>query len=153
MVVAEKSGEISFHCSSSSFPRPTISNSLMADLVIVSSGHSFDRPSVEACKTLVFSPPRSDGSRPDLSSLIPILASNWPSTAGTGDRGDNRRRVWLLNDKDNVCCALGFDLQNSKLQEDCCSSVPRLQRIRIHPSLEKILTAPPVTGAQATIPL
>ncbi|XXG76312.1 hypothetical protein AAC387_Pa08g0681 [Persea americana] len=96
MVVAEKSGEISFHCSSSSFPRPTISNSLMADLVIVSSGHSFDRPSVEACKTLVFSPPRSDVSRPDLSSLIPILASNWPSTAGTGDRGDNRRRVWLV---------------------------------------------------------
>eukprot|EP00268_Persea_americana_P027823 TRINITY_DN2709_c0_g1_i1.p1 TRINITY_DN2709_c0_g1~~TRINITY_DN2709_c0_g1_i1.p1 ORF type:complete len:549 (+),score=130.30 TRINITY_DN2709_c0_g1_i1:333-1979(+) len=76
--------KISFHRSSTSSPRPPkkppseflcpISNSLMADPVIVSSGHSFDRSSAEACKTLGFSPPLPDGSRPDLSSLIPNLA-------------------------------------------------------------------------------
>ncbi|XXG75318.1 hypothetical protein AAC387_Pa07g3849 [Persea americana] len=46
----------------------------MADPVIVSSGHSFDAPPAEACKTLVFSPQHLGGSRPNLSSLIPNLS-------------------------------------------------------------------------------
>ncbi|KAK7271707.1 hypothetical protein RJT34_27827 [Clitoria ternatea] len=51
-----------------------ISGSLMADPVIVSSGHSFERSSVEACKTLNFTPQLSDGTNPDFSTVIPNLA-------------------------------------------------------------------------------
>lgn len=50
-----------------------VSGSLMADPVIVSSGHSFERASVEACKSLGFVPPAlaGDVAAPDLSTLIP----------------------------------------------------------------------------------
>ncbi|CAL5368061.1 unnamed protein product [Camellia sinensis] len=51
-----------------------LSGSLMADPVIVSSGHTFDRNCVHACKTLRFKPILSDGSTPDFSTLIPNLA-------------------------------------------------------------------------------
>ncbi|KAK7316401.1 hypothetical protein VNO77_35414 [Canavalia gladiata] len=51
-----------------------ISGSLMSDPVIVSSGHSFDRNSVEACKNLNFTPQLSDGTNPDFSTVIPNLA-------------------------------------------------------------------------------
>ncbi|KAJ7974511.1 RING-type E3 ubiquitin transferase [Quillaja saponaria] len=59
-----------------------ISGSLMADPVIVSSGHTFERASVQACKNLSFTPILSDGSTPDFSSVIPNLAlksaiNNW----------------------------------------------------------------------------
>lgn len=46
----------------------------MFDPVIVSSGHTFDRNSVEACLSLSFTPTLSDGSIPDFSTLIPNLA-------------------------------------------------------------------------------
>ncbi|WRX20571.1 Armadillo - like 10 [Theobroma cacao] len=51
-----------------------ISGSLMADPVIVSSGHTFERACVEACKTLEFTPTLQDGSNPDFSTVIPNLA-------------------------------------------------------------------------------
>ncbi|OMP08771.1 Armadillo [Corchorus olitorius] len=52
-----------------------ISGSLMADPVIVSSGHTFERAVVEACKSLDFTPSLGqDGSNPDLSTVIPNLA-------------------------------------------------------------------------------
>ncbi|XP_061371498.1 U-box domain-containing protein 40-like [Gastrolobium bilobum] len=51
-----------------------ISGSLMEDPVIVSSGHSFDRSSVQACKNLNFTPQLSDGTMPDFSTVIPNLA-------------------------------------------------------------------------------
>ncbi|XP_028771131.1 U-box domain-containing protein 40 [Neltuma alba] len=51
-----------------------ISGSLMADPVIVSSGHTFERVSVQACKNLNFTPRLSDGSTPDFSTVIPNLA-------------------------------------------------------------------------------
>lgn len=73
--------KISFHRSSS---RPQkkppqeficpISTTLMADPVIVSSGQTFERSCAQACLELSFIPILSDGSRPDLSSLIPNLA-------------------------------------------------------------------------------
>ncbi|XWS44218.1 hypothetical protein CRYUN_Cryun15aG0025400 [Craigia yunnanensis] len=51
-----------------------ISGSLMADPVIVFSGHTFERACVEACKTLNFTPTLQDGSIPDFSTIIPNLA-------------------------------------------------------------------------------
>ncbi|XP_022751890.1 LOW QUALITY PROTEIN: U-box domain-containing protein 40-like [Durio zibethinus] len=51
-----------------------ISGSLMADPVIVFSGHTFERACVEACKTLEFTPTLRDGSIPDFSTIIPNLA-------------------------------------------------------------------------------
>nr|GMD71209.1 U-box domain-containing protein 40 [Ipomoea batatas] len=46
----------------------------MADLVIVSSGHTFERHCVNACKSLCFTPVLHDGSAPDFSAVIPNLA-------------------------------------------------------------------------------
>ncbi|KAI9082657.1 hypothetical protein K1719_035526 [Acacia pycnantha] len=51
-----------------------ILGSLMADPVIVSSGHTFERVAAQACKTLNFTPRLSDGSTPDISAVIPNLA-------------------------------------------------------------------------------
>lgn len=51
-----------------------ISGSLMADPVIVSSGHSFERACVRACQALGFTPTLLDSSKPDFSSVIPNLA-------------------------------------------------------------------------------
>lgn len=51
-----------------------ISGTLMADPVIVSSGHTFERVSVQACKNLNYTPLLSDGSTPDFSTVIPNLA-------------------------------------------------------------------------------
>ncbi|WOG97644.1 hypothetical protein DCAR_0416985 [Daucus carota subsp. sativus] len=51
-----------------------ITGTLMFDPVIVSSGHTFDRNSVEACLSLSFTPSLPDGSSPDFSTLIPNLA-------------------------------------------------------------------------------
>ncbi|KAE8021593.1 hypothetical protein FH972_007469 [Carpinus fangiana] len=52
----------------------TISGSLMADPVIVSSGHTFEQACVRACKALGFTPTLPDSSTPDFSSIIPNLA-------------------------------------------------------------------------------
>ncbi|KAK4346329.1 hypothetical protein RND71_032668 [Anisodus tanguticus] len=46
----------------------------MADPVIVSSGHTFERHCVHACKSLSFTPVLPDNSIPDFSTIIPNLA-------------------------------------------------------------------------------
>lgn len=51
-----------------------ISGFLMADPVIVSSGHTFERACILACKTLGFTPALLDGTAPDFSTVIPNLA-------------------------------------------------------------------------------
>ncbi|OIV90306.1 hypothetical protein TanjilG_13161 [Lupinus angustifolius] len=51
-----------------------ITKTLMSDPVIVSSGHSFDRVTVQTCQNLNFTPHLSDGTTPDFSTLIPNLA-------------------------------------------------------------------------------
>ena len=67
--------------SSSSMPKQPpkefmcpISGSLMADPVVVSSGQTFERVSVQVCQNLGFVPVLDDGSRPDFSAVIPNLA-------------------------------------------------------------------------------
>ncbi|XP_022740666.1 U-box domain-containing protein 40-like [Durio zibethinus] len=87
--VTKQKWRISFHRSSSANvsktsqaqPKQTpkefscpISGSLMADPVIVPSGHTFDRACVEACKSFEFTPNLQDGSIPDFSTIIPNLA-------------------------------------------------------------------------------
>ncbi|CAL5203354.1 unnamed protein product [Lathyrus oleraceus] len=74
--------KISFH-RSSSHSKPLqppneflcpITGSIMSDPVVVSSGQTFERLSVQVCTDLKFSPVLEDGSRPDFSTIIPNLA-------------------------------------------------------------------------------
>lgn len=72
--------KISFR-SSSSMPKQSpkefmcpISGSLMADPVVVASGQTFERISVQVCRNLGFVPDLGDGSRPDFTVVIPNLA-------------------------------------------------------------------------------
>lgn len=51
-----------------------ILGSLMVDPVVVSSGQTFERVSVQVCLDLGYSPVLDDGSRPDFSAVIPNLA-------------------------------------------------------------------------------
>lgn len=51
-----------------------ISGTLMADPIVVSSGQTFERTSVQVCKDLGFSPTLPDGSVADFSAVIPNLA-------------------------------------------------------------------------------
>ncbi|XP_027183815.1 U-box domain-containing protein 40-like [Coffea eugenioides] len=50
----------------------------MVDPIIVSSGHSFERNCIDACKSLNFRPTLLDSSVPDFSTLIPNLAPSSP---------------------------------------------------------------------------
>ncbi|XP_043703273.1 U-box domain-containing protein 38-like [Telopea speciosissima] len=64
-----------------------ISGSLMADPVIVASGHTIERICVQVCKDLGFTPILPDGSKPDFSTVIPNIAIkstilNWCRTNG-----------------------------------------------------------------------
>ncbi|KAL0291844.1 UNVERIFIED_CONTAM: U-box domain-containing protein 38 [Sesamum calycinum] len=64
-----------------------ISNSLMFDPAVVSSGQTFERVAVHVCRDLGFTPTLPDGSTPDFSTLIPNLALktaivNWCSKSG-----------------------------------------------------------------------
>lgn len=92
--------KISIHrCSSSSTPAKSeikeppkeficpISGSLMFDPVVVSSGQTFERTSVQVCQDLGFLPCLPDGSKPDFSYVIPNLALkstilNWCGSIG-----------------------------------------------------------------------
>lgn len=65
-----------------------IYGSLMADPVIVSSGQTFERVTVQVCKELGFSPKLEDGSRPDFSAVIANKAikstiGHWCDDSGT----------------------------------------------------------------------
>ncbi|KAG8487048.1 hypothetical protein CXB51_020697 [Gossypium anomalum] len=51
-----------------------ISGSLMFDPVVIPSGQSFDRISIQVCRDLGFTPTLQDGSTPDFSTIIPNLA-------------------------------------------------------------------------------
>ncbi|XP_057806303.1 U-box domain-containing protein 38-like [Salvia miltiorrhiza] len=66
-----------------------ISNSLMFDPAIVSSGQTFERACVDVCTALSFAPTLADGSKPDFSTVIPNLALktailSWCSKTGSG---------------------------------------------------------------------
>ncbi|KAA8530276.1 hypothetical protein F0562_004985 [Nyssa sinensis] len=73
--------KISFHWSPSGIKKQPpkeficpISGCIMADPVVVSSGQTFERNCIQACKSLSITPILSDGSVPDFSALIPNLA-------------------------------------------------------------------------------
>lgn len=51
-----------------------ITGFLMSDPVVVASGQTFERISVQVCRNLGFAPKLHDGSQPDLSTVIPNLA-------------------------------------------------------------------------------
>uniref|UniRef100_A0A2P2M5K5 RING-type E3 ubiquitin transferase n=1 Tax=Rhizophora mucronata TaxID=61149 RepID=A0A2P2M5K5_RHIMU len=52
----------------------TISGSLMSDPVVVSSGQTFERVSVQVCRDLGFTPVLEDSTTPDFTTVIPNLA-------------------------------------------------------------------------------
>ncbi|KAH8487023.1 hypothetical protein Peur_069613 [Populus x canadensis] len=65
-----------------------ISGSLMFDPVVVSSGQTFERLSVQVCHDLGFIPTLQDNSLPDFTNVIPNLAikttiQNWCDSSGT----------------------------------------------------------------------
>ncbi|KAG5230087.1 U-box domain-containing protein [Salix suchowensis] len=65
-----------------------ISGSLMFDPVVVSSGQTFERLSVQVCHDLGFTPTLHGNSPPDLTTVIPNLAikstiQNWCDSSGT----------------------------------------------------------------------
>ncbi|KAF7124597.1 hypothetical protein RHSIM_Rhsim12G0161800 [Rhododendron simsii] len=65
-----------------------ISGSLMFDPVVVSSGQTFERTSVQVCRDLGLSPPLPDGSKPDFTIAIPNSALKstilkWCDNSGT----------------------------------------------------------------------
>ncbi|PIN26474.1 Ubiquitin--protein ligase [Handroanthus impetiginosus] len=65
-----------------------ISNSLMFDPAVVSSGQTFEKVCVHVCRDLGFTPTLPDGSTPDFSSVIPNIAlktaiANWCSKSGS----------------------------------------------------------------------
>ncbi|KAL8250421.1 hypothetical protein R6Q59_034114 [Mikania micrantha] len=65
-----------------------ISGLLMFDPVVVASGQTFERTSVEVCLGLDFVPVLADGSKPDFSTVIPNLTlkkaiANWCTSTGT----------------------------------------------------------------------
>ncbi|KAL3835160.1 hypothetical protein ACJIZ3_009896 [Penstemon smallii] len=88
---------ISFHKSFSAAPtKPPpppeflcpISNSLMFDPAVVTSGQTFERVCIQVCLDLGFTPTLSDGSKPDFSTVIPNLTLktailNWCSKSGS----------------------------------------------------------------------
>ncbi|XP_010515091.1 PREDICTED: U-box domain-containing protein 39-like isoform X2 [Camelina sativa] len=51
-----------------------ITGFLMSDPVVVASGQTFERVSVQVCRNLGFAPKLHDGTQPDLSTVIPNLA-------------------------------------------------------------------------------
>ncbi|GLT33316.1 hypothetical protein SLA2020_079160 [Shorea laevis] len=84
-VSSRRKWRISFYRSSSNGSKPQqkqtpeefccpIFGSLMAEPVIVSSGHTYERVCVQACKTLGFIPNLANGTTPDFSTVIPNLA-------------------------------------------------------------------------------
>ncbi|KAG2675791.1 hypothetical protein I3760_12G022800 [Carya illinoinensis] len=65
-----------------------VSGSLMFDPVVVSSGQTFERVSVQVCREIGYSPMLEDGSRPDFTTVIQNLAIrstilNWCKSSGT----------------------------------------------------------------------
>ncbi|KAH6807602.1 plant U-box 38 [Perilla frutescens var. frutescens] len=65
-----------------------ITNSLMFNPAVVSSGQTFERVCIDVCRDLGFSPTLPDGSRPDFSTVIPNLALktaiiSWCSESGS----------------------------------------------------------------------
>ncbi|KAG8379038.1 hypothetical protein BUALT_Bualt07G0046600 [Buddleja alternifolia] len=65
-----------------------ISNALMFDPTVVSSGQTFERVCIQVCRDLGFTPTLSDGSTPDFSTVITNLALktsilNWCSKTGS----------------------------------------------------------------------
>ncbi|XP_071723740.1 U-box domain-containing protein 38-like [Rutidosis leptorrhynchoides] len=92
--------KISFYRRSSSKKQPPkefhcpISGSLMADPVVVSSGQTFERNSVQACRELNYIPELEDGSRPDFSAgLIPNLALRTAIGTWCDENNTERPRV------------------------------------------------------------
>ncbi|PWA53775.1 plant U-box 38 [Artemisia annua] len=64
-----------------------ISGQLMYDPVVVSSGETFERTSIEVCQDLGYVPVLAGGNKPDFTTVIPNLAlkkaiSNWCSLTG-----------------------------------------------------------------------
>uniref|UniRef100_A0A5B7B9P1 RING-type E3 ubiquitin transferase n=1 Tax=Davidia involucrata TaxID=16924 RepID=A0A5B7B9P1_DAVIN len=83
-----------YRSSSSKFKEPPkeflcpIFGSLMFDPVVVSSGQTFERSTVEVCRNLGFTPTLADGSKPNFTTEIPNLALKstilkWCDTSGT----------------------------------------------------------------------
>lgn len=124
-----------------------ISGSLMADPVIVSSGHTFERVCVEACKKIDFAPILKDGSVPDFSTVIPNLALkstivNWCQTHLI-----NPPKPFDLSKAEELVRSLSSKKPNTQIEKDVPSvkldhAVSELIRSSSEESVSAVTTTP-----------
>lgn len=99
-----------------------ISGSLMSDPVIVSSGHSFDRISIQACKNLNFTPQLQDGTTLNFTTLIPNLnlkssILKWTQSQSKFQTQTNQN----LTTTENLIRTLMVSKKHQQLQSDVVS--------------------------------
>ncbi|KAL2500014.1 U-box domain-containing protein 40 [Abeliophyllum distichum] len=154
----KQSWKISFHRSPSTLLLPKkqspppkeflcpISDSLMADPVVVSSGHTFERNCIRACVSLSFKPTLSDGSKPDFSTIIPNLALkstilNCPSCYSSSSSSD----VETLNSLEEEEFIIKLKSSQVFEQEEGLISLRKLTRTkeetRVHLCTPRLLSA------------
>ncbi|CAI8594420.1 unnamed protein product [Vicia faba] len=134
-----------------------ISGSLMSDPVIVSSGHSFDRTSIQACTNLNFTPQLQDGTTPNFTTLIPNLnlkssILKWTQTQSQTKIQTNQN----LTTTENLVRTLMSSKKHQKPQNDIVQEKETLQISILTPrktsyssSEESIATA---TSSSTTTP-
>ncbi|XP_050909301.1 U-box domain-containing protein 40 [Lathyrus oleraceus] len=103
-----------------------ISGSLMSDPVIVSSGHSFDRTSIQACKNLNFTPQLQDGTTPNFTTLIPNLnlkssILKWTQTQTQSQSKFQTQTNQNLTTTENLVRTLMFSKKHQQPQNDVVS--------------------------------
>ncbi|KAE8678239.1 U-box domain-containing protein 38 [Hibiscus syriacus] len=120
-----------------------ISRSLMFDPVVIPSGQSFDRISIQVCRDLAFTPTLHDGSTPNFSTIIPNLAIK--TTILTWCR-DHRAQVPAPPDYASV-----EKIVRSMIQQQCPSRLASAPNIRVSERelLEAVAENPPVLFSHA----
>ncbi|KAJ4974188.1 hypothetical protein NE237_007362 [Protea cynaroides] len=111
-----------------------ISGSLMADPVIVASGHTLERICVEVCKDLGFTPILPDESKPNFSTVIPNVAIKSTILNWCRANGVERPKPPELSSVQKLACAL---MPPEKLTFKCKMEEEESEEEKISVSVEK----------------
>ncbi|KAF8005991.1 hypothetical protein BT93_K0312 [Corymbia citriodora subsp. variegata] len=121
----------------------SIAGSLMADPVVVSSGQTFDRISVQVCKDLGFTPVLEDGSKPDFETFFPNLAIKSTILRWCERWGVERP---LALDYTSVEKVVRAKMASGQQEEGDCGGLIRVSEREL---LKNVAGNPPVTYKQA----
>ncbi|PIN26415.1 Ubiquitin--protein ligase [Handroanthus impetiginosus] len=91
-----------------------ISDSLMSDPVVVSSGQTFERVCVNVCRDLGFNPTLADGSTPDFSAVIPNLALKTAILSWCSKTGSESPNPPVYSDVESIVRALMNSSENQE---------------------------------------